>query len=245
MAKRRKRSDPDKELETAIEETSEERKDRVREKETSSGRRISTRRAERMAAAERARKVKQVKLLVLVSIVVAIIVVASVLGYLYLKPRPVVIETNYGTIECELFLGKTPDTAGNFEKLVEDGFYDGLTFHRVIEDFMIQGGDPSGDGTGGPGYTIDDEESALALKHNYGVLSMANSGENTGGSQFFIVVNPDGSHHLDGQHAVFGKVISGMDVAVKISKLPKDSNDKPLEPVIMEKVYFKPWISNW
>jgi cyclophilin family peptidyl-prolyl cis-trans isomerase len=233
------------ELETAIEETSEERKGRAKDLETSSGRRISTRRAERMAAAERARKVKQVKLLMLVSVVVAIIVVASVLGYLYLKPRPVVIETNHGTIECELFMDRTPDTAGNFEKLMEDGFYDGLTFHRIIPEFMIQGGDPKGDGTGGPGYSIDDEQSALDLKHNYGVLSMANSGPDTGGSQFFIVVDPEGSHHLDGKHAVFGKVTSGMDVAVKISELPKDENDKPLEPVIMERVYYKSWLSNW
>ncbi|UCC94202.1 MAG: peptidylprolyl isomerase [Thermoplasmata archaeon] len=185
------------------------------------------------------------KLVVIATVIVAIIVAASVLGYLYLKPRTMVIETNYGDIECELFLDRTPDTAGNFEKLMEDGFYDGLTFHRVIPEFMIQGGDPKGDGTGGPGYEIPDEESALALKHNYGVLSMANSGPNTGGSQFFIVVNPEGSNHLDGQHAVFGKVTSGMDVAVKISELPRDSNDKPLEPVVMKRVYYKPWLSNW
>ncbi|NIP35367.1 MAG: peptidylprolyl isomerase, partial [Thermoplasmata archaeon] len=107
------------------------------------------------------------------------------------------------------------------------------------------GGDPKGDGTGGPGYTIDDEQSALDLKHNYGVLSMANSGPDTGGSQFFIVVNPEGSHHLDGQHAVFGKVTSGMDVAVKISELPRDNNDKPLEPVIMKRVYYEDWLTNW
>jgi cyclophilin family peptidyl-prolyl cis-trans isomerase len=245
MAKRRNRSNPGKELETAIEETSEERKARTRTSSTSSNRRISERRAERIMAAEKARKLKMFKLMVLVTIVVAIIIVASVLGYLYFKPRPMVIETNYGDIECELFLDKTPDTAGNFEKLMKDGFYDDLTFHRVIPEFMIQGGDPKGDGTGGPGYQIPDEASALALKHDYGVLSMANSGANTGGSQFFIVVDPEGSHHLDGKHAVFGKVTSGMDVAVKISKLPRDADDKPLEPVIIERIYYKSWLTNW
>lgn len=244
MAKRRnKRSDPSDELESAIEDTSEERQGRSGT--SSSGRRISKRRAERMVAAERARKVKMMKVGILITVVVAVIIVASVFGYLLLKTPTVIIETNHGDIEVELFLDRAPDTAGNFEKLMEDGFYDGLTFHRVISEFMIQGGDPNGDGTGGPGYEIPDEESALELKHNYGVLSMANSGPDTGGSQFFIVVNPEGSHHLDGQHAVFGKVISGMDVAVKISELPRDSNDKPLSPVVMEKVHYRPWYTNW
>jgi cyclophilin family peptidyl-prolyl cis-trans isomerase len=242
MAKRRnRRSDPVEELETAIEETSEDRKGKVRE--TASGRRISKRRAQRMEAADRSRKMKRVKFVMIAAIVAAIIVAASVLGIMYLKPRTMVIETNYGDIECELFHDRAPDTAGNFEKLMEDGFYDDLTFHRIIPEFMIQGGDPEGTGTGGPGYTIPDEESALAIKHDYGVLSMANSGPDSGGSQFFIVVNPDGSHHLDGQHAVFGKVTSGMDVAVKISELPRDSNDKPLEPVIMKRIYYKSWLS--
>jgi cyclophilin family peptidyl-prolyl cis-trans isomerase len=245
MAKRRRRSDPVKDLESAIEETSEERKDRNGAKEGASGRRVSSRRAERMAAAERARKAKQFKLVVIIVAIVAVIVVASAVAYLYLQPRTVVIETNMGTIECELFLDKAPETAGNFEKLMEDGFYDGLTFHRVIPEFMIQGGDPAGDGTGGPGYEIPDEESALALKHDYGVLSMANSGPDTGGSQFFIVVDPEGSHHLDGEHAVFGKVTSGMDVAVKISEVDTDDNDKPLTPVVMKRVYYKDWWTLW
>jgi cyclophilin family peptidyl-prolyl cis-trans isomerase len=244
MAKRRnKRSDPSDELESAIEDTSEERQGRSRT--SSSSRRMSKRRAERMVAAERARKVKMMKMGILITVVVAVIIVASVFGYLFLKTPTVIIETNHGDMEVELFFDRAPDTAGNFEKLMEEGFYDGLTFHRVIPEFMIQGGDPSGDGTGGPGYEIPDEESALALKHNYGVLSMANSGPDTGGSQFFIVVNPEGSHHLDGQHAVFGKVISGMDVAVKISEVPRDSNDKPLEPVVMEKVHYTAWYTNW
>jgi len=231
MAKRSKRqSDPVEDLETAIEETSEERKGKSRTSSSSSTHRISSRRAERMEAADKARKVKMVKTMTLISILVVIIIVASVFAYLFLKPPVMIIETNYGDIECELFLDRTPDTAGNFEKLMLDGFYDGLT---------------KGDGTGGPGYEIPDEESALALKHDYGALSMANSGPNTGGSQFFIVVNSEGSHHLDGQHAVFGKVTSGMDIAVKISELPHDENDKPLSPVIMKRVYYTPWYTNW
>ncbi len=244
MAKRNRRNgSPDKELEDAIEGTSEDR--RSKSDRISSSRRVSKRRAERMALAERARKARMVKWGVIITVVVAMVVVASMFGYLYLKPRNVIMETNYGTIEIELFMDETPDTAGNFEKLMNDGFYDGLTFHRVIEGFMIQGGDPKGDGTGGPGYTIPDEASALELEHDYGVLSMANSGANTGGSQFFIVVDPEGSHHLDGKHAVFGKVVSGMDVAVRISKLPVDDNDKPLSPVVMKEVHYPNWYSNW
>ena len=243
MAKRsRNRSDPVEDLETAIEETSEER--RSKSSASASHRHVSKRRSERMAAAEKARKAKQMKLAILISILVTIIVVASVFGYLFLKPRTLVMETNHGTMEIELFMDETPETAGNFEKLMEDGFYDGLTFHRVIPDFMIQGGDPKGDGTGGPGYSIPDEESALAISHDFGVLSMANSGPDTGGSQFFIIVNPDGSDHLDGKHAVFGKVTSGMDVAVKISEVEADE-DKPLEPVIIERVYYRSWWTNW
>lgn len=244
MAKRNtNRSDPVEELETAIEETSEERKSRSRD--STSSRRISKRRSERIAVAERARKMKQVKLAIIITIIIAIIVVASVFGYLFFKPKPVIMETNYGTVEIELFMDRAPKTAGNFEDLMNDGFYDGLIFHRVIEDFMVQGGDPKGDGTGGPGYEIKDEESALAIEHDFGVLSMANSGPNTGGSQFFIVVNREGSHHLDGQHAVFGKVTSGMDVVMEISKLPTDSNDKPISTVKIERLYYPPWYSNW
>jgi len=115
------------------------------------------------------------------------------------------IETDQGEIHLELFEAEAPKTVDNFVKLAEDGFYDGLSFHRVIEDFMIQGGCPRGDGTGGPGYAFADEPSALKLKHDApGTASMANSGPNTNGSQFFIthVATP----HLDGQHAVFGRV---------------------------------------
>ncbi len=124
-------------------------------------------------------------------------------------------ETNKGTIRIELFDDKTPKTCGNFEKLCEKKFYDGLTFHRVIDNFMIQGGCPEGTGTGGPGYKFEDEF-VPELKHDGpGVLSMANAGPNTNGSQFFIthVATP----HLDGRHSVFGKVIEGQDVVDSIA----------------------------
>lgn len=150
-------------------------------------------------------------------------------------PR-VILETNLGDITIELFMDECPVTAGNFMTLSEDGFYKGIIFHRVIPDFMIQGGDPSGDGTGGPGYTIPDEASALSLHHTYGAVSMANSGPNTAGSQFFIVVDETGRGYLDGQHAVFGQVVEGMEVAVAISEVPTDSSDKPSNDVIIEKV---------
>ncbi len=122
-------------------------------------------------------------------------------------------ETSRGPIKVELYADKAPKTVANFEKLVKQGFYDGLKFHRVIENFMIQGGCPQGTGTGGPGYKFADEPSALALKHDSpGVLSMANSGPNTNGSQFFITHVP--TSWLDGKHAVFGKVVGKADQAV-------------------------------
>ncbi len=128
--------------------------------------------------------------------------------------KKAIFETNRGTIEIELYDEKTPKTVANFEKLVADGYYDGLSFHRVIDDFMVQGGCPQGTGTGGPGYTFEDEFDP-ELKHDGpGVLSMANAGPNTNGSQFFIthVATP----WLDGKHSVFGKVTSGMDVVNSI-----------------------------
>ncbi len=130
--------------------------------------------------------------------------------------KTVTIETDRGTIRIELFDDKTPRTVGNFEKLAGDGYYDGLVFHRVIPDFMIQGGCPQGTGMGGPGYTFEDEFHA-ELKHDGpGVLSMANAGPNTNGSQFFIthVATP----WLDGKHSVFGKVIEGQDVVDAIQQ---------------------------
>ena len=127
------------------------------------------------------------------------------------------ITTNRGNIVLEIYAEQCPETAGNFIKLANDGFYNGLTFHRVIPDFMIQGGCPSGTGTGGPGYKFDDEPAALALPHDGpGVLSMANAGPNTNGSQFFITHVP--TPWLDGKHGVFGKVIEGQDIVDAIQQ---------------------------
>lgn len=145
------------------------------------------------------------------------------------------METNQGTIEIEL-ASDMPITAGNFEKLVNEGFYNGVIFHRVIDGFMIQGGDPQGTGTGGPGYTIKDEFSP-GNTNTRGTISMANAGPNTGGSQFFI--NLVDNTFLDGKHPVFGKVVSGMDVVDKIAKVQKNSQDKPLADVVMRTVKIK------
>ncbi len=120
------------------------------------------------------------------------------------------IETNRGNIEIELYPQYAPKTVNNFVFLAREGFYDGVSFHRVISDFVIQGGDPTGTGRGGPGYDFEDETKNNPLKHETGVLSMANAGPNTNGSQFFITHSPQ--PHLNGKHTVFGKVIGGMDV---------------------------------
>ena len=149
-------------------------------------------------------------------------------------PNPTVtIETNHGTITAEMFADKAPKTAGNFIDLAQKNFYDGVIFHRVIDGFMIQGGDPTGTGRGGPGHTIKDEFHP-SLKHDAeGVLSMANAGPNTGGSQFFITLAP--TSWLDNKHAVFGKVIEGMDVVRSIGKTPVKS-DRPVQDVKINKV---------
>lgn len=145
--------------------------------------------------------------------------------------------TNKGNFKIELFGDKAPITVGNFLKLVDDGFYNGLIFHRVIPDFMIQGGCPHGTGRGGPGYTIRDEFHP-GLKHDSkGILSMANAGPNTGGSQFFITVAP--TPWLDKKHAIFGKVIEGMDIVETISKVEKDRYDKPLNDVVIKSITIK------
>uniref|UniRef100_UPI004029361D peptidylprolyl isomerase n=1 Tax=Gemmiger formicilis TaxID=745368 RepID=UPI004029361D len=146
---------------------------------------------------------------------------------------------NGKTIDIELDHSAAPITCENFEKLVKDGFYNGLTFHRIIPGFMIQGGDPQGTGMGGPGHTIKGEFAANGVKndlrHTRGVLSMARSGNpNSAGSQFFIM-HAD-APHLDGQYAAFGKVIEGMDVVDEIANVATDWNDKPRTPVVMEKV---------
>ena len=151
--------------------------------------------------------------------------------------RIAVFETNKGTFEIELFEDKAPVTTKNFIDLVQKDFYDGLIFHRVIDGFMIQGGDPSGNGTGGPGYTIPDEFSKDLRHDSEGVLSMANAGPNTGGSQFFITLAA--TPWLDGHHAVFGKVIKGMEVVREIGKVQCDGRDKPLEDVVMKKITIK------
>lgn len=144
-------------------------------------------------------------------------------------------ETSKGTFDIELFEDKAPKTTGNFITLVEKGFYNGLIFHRVIDGFMIQGGCPKGDGTGGPGYTIPDEFHPDLRHSGEGVLSMANAGPNTGGSQFFITLAK--TEWLDGHHAVFGKVIKGMDVVKAIGKVETDPfRDRPYEDVKIKKI---------
>jgi len=143
------------------------------------------------------------------------------------------IETNHGTIELELFTDDAPETVANFAKLAGDGYYDGLIFHRVIPDFMIQGGCPQGTGTGGPGYTFADEINHHAIVR--GTLAMANAGPNTNGSQFFIVT-ADATPWLDGKHTAFGRVTSGMDVVDQIQSTDTDARDRPVADVRMERV---------
>jgi cyclophilin family peptidyl-prolyl cis-trans isomerase len=143
------------------------------------------------------------------------------------------LHTNHGAIQLELYPDEAPKTVGNFAKLARDGFYDGLIFHRVIPDFMIQGGDPTGTGRGGPGYQFEDEFNQH--KVDRGALAMANAGPNTNGSQFFIVT-ADACPWLDGKHTVFGRVTSGMEIADTISRLPSDSNDKPRDDAVIERV---------
>ncbi|TML50060.1 MAG: peptidylprolyl isomerase [Actinobacteria bacterium] len=144
-----------------------------------------------------------------------------------------VLNTSEGAVELELFAEDAPRTVENFTKLARDGFYDGLVFHRVLPDFMIQSGCPRGDGTGGPGYQFDDEPSGHHVVQ--GALAMANAGPNTNGSQFFIVT-ADACPWLDGKHTVFGQVVSGQDIADRISRVERDSRDKPVDPVVIESV---------
>ena len=143
------------------------------------------------------------------------------------------LTTSEGAIEIELFPEDAPKTVENFTKLARDGFYDGVVFHRVIPDFMIQGGDPTGTGMGGPGYTFEDEFNDRSVER--GALAMANSGPNTNGSQFFIVT-ADACPWLDGKHTVFGRVTDGMDTVDAISDVDRDSRDKPHQDVTIERV---------
>jgi peptidyl-prolyl cis-trans isomerase B (cyclophilin B) len=143
------------------------------------------------------------------------------------------LHTNHGAIAIELFDDDAPKTVENFLKLARDGFYDGVVFHRVIPDFMIQGGDPTGTGSGGPGYQFDDEPNEHKVVR--GALAMANAGPNTNGSQFFIVTT-EAASWLDGKHTVFGEVTGGMDVVDAISALETDARDRPRDDVIIERV---------
>jgi peptidyl-prolyl cis-trans isomerase B (cyclophilin B) len=143
------------------------------------------------------------------------------------------MHTSHGAIELELFDDDAPKTVENFRKLAQDGFYDGVVFHRIIKDFMIQGGDPTGTGTGGPGYTFEDEINQHKVVR--GSLAMANAGPNTNGSQFFIVTAA-ATPWLDGKHTVFGKVTGGMDVVEKLDALPTDGRDRPREDATIERV---------
>lgn len=144
------------------------------------------------------------------------------------------LETNHGSIFVELFEQRAPLTTGNFVSLIEKGFYTGLTFHRVIPDFMIQGGCPNGNGSGDPGYSIKDEIHPELTHSKAGILSMANAGPNTGGSQFFITLKE--TTYLDGRHAVFGQVLKGQNVVFNIGNVKKGAADKPVETVIIEKI---------
>jgi cyclophilin family peptidyl-prolyl cis-trans isomerase len=143
------------------------------------------------------------------------------------------LHTNHGPIDFELYPEDAPKTVENFEKLARDGFYDSVIFHRVIPDFMIQGGDPTGTGTGGPGYQFEDEPNDHRVER--GALAMANAGPNTNGSQFFIVT-AEACPWLDGKHTVFGRVTNGMDVVDAISQLPTGTGDKPREDARIERV---------
>ena len=160
------------------------------------------------------------------------------------------LHTNHGDITVELFEERAPNTVGNFiglatgskewtdpetgDTVTNEPLYDDVLFHRVIDDFMIQGGDPTGTGRGGPGYEFDDEFHDDLTHDKAGILSMANSGPNTNGSQFFITL--DATPHLDGKHSVFGELTDGMDVVEEIGSVPTDRNDKPREDVVLESV---------
>ena len=146
----------------------------------------------------------------------------------------VTIETNLGTIEAELYEDAAPKTVANFIDLATHGYYDDVIFHRVIDNFMIQGGDPDGTGMGGPGYTIPCEFGEGLAHSEPGMFSMANAGPNTGGSQFFITLAA--TPWLDGKHAIFGKVWSGLEVVQAIGQVQTGASDRPVEDVVMEKV---------
>jgi len=165
-----------------------------------------------------------------IAIFIITLIALGIIGYYTMTKNTtskVILHTNIGDITLEMDKNM-PITTGNFESLVSKGYYNGVIFHRIIDGFMIQGGDPTGTGMGGPGYMIEDEF-ALNNQNNKGTISMANAGPNTGGSQFFI--NLVNNNFLDSKHPVFGKVVGGMDIIEKIAKVETDQNDKPLEDV--------------
>jgi len=178
---------------------------------------------------------RQISKKLIIAIIAVLIISAA--AFMLLKnnnmTKSVLLETSEGDITIELYSDMLI-TAGNFEKLVKSGYYDGFIFHRVIDGFMIQGGDPTGTGRGGPGYAIKDEFThAGGNRNDRGTIAMANSGPNTGGSQFFI--NLVDNNFLDTKHPAFGEVTAGMDVVDKIAKVETDSSDKPLEDVVIIK----------
>jgi peptidyl-prolyl cis-trans isomerase B (cyclophilin B) len=154
------------------------------------------------------------RLLIGLGVAIAVIIIVVVIATMPEKQYIATIETEKGNLVLELFASDVPRTVNNFVSLAREGFYDGLTFHRVVPGFVVQGGCPIGDGTGGPGYRFDDE--ITEHTHVAGALSMANSGANTNGSQFFITYTPQ--HHLDGHHSVFGQLVEGMDVLERIEQ---------------------------
>ena len=177
---------------------------------------------------------QKIFILIIMSLLLVSVGCATSENKTQIKNRIAYFQTSKGNFQIELFDDKAPLTSNNFANLAQKGFYDGLIFHRVIDKFMIKSGDPNVNGTGGPGYTIKDEFNP-SLKHNApGILSMANRGPNTGGSQFFITLVP--TPWLDNRHAVFGKVIEGMDVVEAIGKVKTGSYDKPIEDVVIKKI---------
>lgn len=179
------------------------------------------------------------------TIFIIALILVLVIGIIYKmgdqKSTRVLLKTNMGDIVINPY-SDMPITSGNFKELVEKGFYDGVIFHRVIDGFMVQGGDPTGTGMGGPGYNIEDEFTHEGgNKNDRGTISMANAGPNTGGSQFFI--NLVDNNFLDSKHSVFGKVIEGMDIVDEIAKVQKDANDKPLQDITIIEAKLVEWIS--
>lgn len=189
------------------------------------------------------------KIFAILLLTMAVMTTACAAGTTFFNPRQdegadkvanriAVFDTNMGEFEIELFEDKTPITTGNFIELAEKGFYDGVIFHRIIDGFMIQGGDPTGTGMGGPGYTIEDEFRRDLRHDSEGILSMANTGRpHTGGSQFFITL--DATPWLDGHHTVFGKVVKGMDVVREIGHVQTGVQDRPVHDVVINKITIK------